>query len=38
MIEFLTFIIVSLLILRDAVAQAAVNELFGGLISRLFGF
>ena len=38
MIEFLTFIIVSLLVLRDAVAQAAVNQLFGGVFNRLFGF
>lgn len=38
MIAFLTFILVSLLALRDAVAEAAVRELFGGAFNRLFGF
>lgn len=39
MIAFLTFIMLSfLLALRDAVAEAAVNELFGGVFGRLFGF
>ena len=39
MIAFLTFIMLSLLLtLRDAVAEAAVHELFGGVFDRLFGF
>lgn len=39
MIAFLTFIMVSLLLaLRDAVAEAAVHELFGGVFDRLLGF
>ena len=39
MIVFLTFIMVSfLLALQDAVAEAAIHELFGGVIARLLGF